>query len=188
MKVKKIIDLCKKRGICTLYDDENENQWISDGSSVYPLFELPYFDIHSLFNTYDFTEKQKEKIFYRHENKLPEEYCLKDCCEDEDLAEPFNIFLKTNDRMLIPYHTSIGLVFVDAKYLEPLKDEEEYLELYERHNGSGIYFAAKVGMILCGIILPFDAIKQDFAEELKDLSDQCNISLFNKESKKEDTV
>ena len=47
MKIKKIIDLCKKRGIFRLYAGESV-QWISDGCALYPLYNLPEFDEETL--------------------------------------------------------------------------------------------------------------------------------------------
>lgn len=87
-------------------------------------------------------------------------------------------------RGIIPYMTSQGVAFIDAKYLQPLSDiEDSMLNLYERHTKSGqIYFAAKSGFMLVGIILPVDAINDQFVERLKQLTQQCEIALFNKKS------
>ena len=181
MKIKRIIDLCKKSGSCTLCQ-QGELQWISDGYSMYPMFELPTFDQISLFNTYDFTEKQKDKIIYRHENHMPEEICFDDISTEETMAEPLRIWIQTGDRELIPYKTTEGIKFVDSRYLDPLRDSDQgYLELYERHNKNGIYFAAKIGMILSGIILPYDAISKEFVDDIRLIAQQCEIALFNKQ-------
>ena len=68
----------------------------------------------------------------------------------------------------------------NAKYLEPLRDSDEgYLELYERHNSNGIYFAVKVGLILSGIIISYDAIRKEFVDDIRLIAQQCEVALFN---------
>ena len=61
MKIKKLIDLCKKRGCFYLFEDERV-QWLSDGVALYPLYNVPEFDEETLCRTFDITEKQQEKI------------------------------------------------------------------------------------------------------------------------------
>ena len=69
MKIRKIIDICKRSGHIFLFDTERE-QWISDGCAVFPMFNLPRFDENSLYKTYDITDKQANKIIFRHEAEL----------------------------------------------------------------------------------------------------------------------
>ena len=80
---------------------------------------------------------------------------------------------------MIPYETSDGIAFVDSKYLAPLQDiEENMLELYERRTSEGeLYFAAKTGLMLVGIIMPINAINKQFVSILQDLSRRCNAAL-----------
>lgn len=58
MKIKKIIDICKKNGNIIIFEGGKE-QWISDGAAVFPMFNLPQFDEDSLCKTYDITDKQR---------------------------------------------------------------------------------------------------------------------------------
>lgn len=66
MKIRKIIDICKKNGNIIIFESGKE-QWISDGAAVFPMFNLPQFDEDSLCRTYDITDKQAAKIHFRHE-------------------------------------------------------------------------------------------------------------------------
>ena len=50
MKIKKLIDLCKKRGCFYLFEDERV-QWLSDGVALYPLYNVPEFDEETLCRT-----------------------------------------------------------------------------------------------------------------------------------------
>lgn len=86
MKIKKIIDLCKKRGIFRLYAGESV-QWISDGCALYPLYNLPEFDEETLYRVFDITEKQQDKISFRYELHLPSAICIDDYMQGEALCE-----------------------------------------------------------------------------------------------------
>lgn len=181
MKIRKIIDICKKRGNITIFESGKE-QWISDGAAIFPMFNLPQFDQDSLCKTYDITDKQAAKIHFRHEYSMPAAYDFEDCTDDENIVMRGPMCLSDAGSGIIPYMTSQGVAFIDAKYLLPLSDmEESMLNLYERHTESGqIYFAAKSGLMLVGIILPVDVINEQFVERLKQLTQQCEITLFNK--------
>ena len=183
MKIRKIIDICKKNGNIIIFESGKE-QWISDGAAVFPMFNLPQFDEDSLCRTYDITDKQAAKIHFRHEYTMPAAIDFEDCTEDENVVTRGPMCLSDAGRGIIPYMTSQGVAFIDAKYLQPLSDiEDSMLNLYERHTKSGqIYFAAKSGFMLVGIILPVDAINDQFVERLKQLTQQCEIALFNKKS------
>lgn len=183
MKTRKIIDICKRSGHIFLFDTERE-QWISDGCAVFPMFNLPRFDENSLYKTYDITDKQANKIIFRHEAELPSSYNFNDVAPGENIVERGPVCITDAGRSLIPYATSQGVVFIDAKYLQPLADiENDMLELYERKSKNGqIYFAAKTGFMLVGIILPVDVINVAFVSRLKTLAVQCDIALFNMRS------
>lgn len=82
MKIRKIIDICKRSGHIFLFDTERE-QWISDGCAVFPMFNLPRFDENSLYKTYDITDKQANKIIFHHEAELPVSYNFNDVAPGE---------------------------------------------------------------------------------------------------------
>lgn len=183
MKIRKIIDICKKNGNIIIFESGKE-QWISDGCAVFPMFNLPKFDKNSLCKTYDITDKQTNKIIFRHEMGLPSSYDFNDVSVGENIVERGPVCIVDAGRSLIPYATSQGVVFIDAKYLQPLADiENGMLELYERKAKNGqIYFAAKTGFMLVGIIMPVDVINTAFVGRLKAFAEQCDVALFNKQS------
>ncbi len=188
MKIRKIIDICKRSGQILLYESGQE-QWISDGSAIYPMINLPRFDENSLCKTYDITEKQADKIIFRHEERLPLSVDFSDATDDENIVQRGSICILDAGRTIVPYETSEGVMFVDAKYLQPFADSDDrLLTLYERRSKNRqIYFAVKSGLLLIGIITPIDVINDVFVERLKALVEQCNIALFNKQSAKEES-
>lgn len=185
MKIKKIIDLCKKRGIFRLYTGESV-QWISDGCALYPLYNLPEFDEETLYRVFDITEKQQDKISFRYESHLPTGICCDDYMQGEAQCEQGTMLIEVGGRNIIPFKTSQGVLFIDEKYLAPLEDTRDYIEVYERTGEGGrIYFAVKSGFLLLAIVLPYDAIDELFVNGLKELSKQCEVALFNKQSREQ---
>lgn len=63
---------------------------------------------------------------------------------------------------------SQGIAFIDRKYLQPLEDGDmSMLEIYERTNSDGqMYFAAKIGFMLVGILTPANVVNQKFVDML----------------------
>lgn len=185
MKIKKIVDLCKKRGTFYLYigREEDSVQWLSDGAGMYPLFGVPELCEETLYRIFDIPEKQQEKIMFRTERDAPKGFCLEDCEEGEVRCEK-GIELYAMGVRLVPFKTSTGIRFMDAKYLEPMADVKDYLEVFERtsRSGSFSYFAIKSGMTLMGVVMPFQTISEDFVKDLKELSEQCEVALFNAKS------
>lgn len=75
MKIKTLAALCKKAGVLYLHDritDDGEvaEQWLGTGGAIFPLHGLPYMQENNLFTLFDITDKQQEKIYFRHE-QLP---------------------------------------------------------------------------------------------------------------------
>lgn len=187
MKIKKLIDLCKKRGLFHLFEDERA-QWLSDGVALYPLYNVPGFDEETLCRTFDITEKQQEKIVFRHEMRLPSQYCFDDFTDGEVMCVQSPVIINGGSHGLIACKTSQGVMFLDRKYLVPLEDTAEgMLEIFERTTKDGqIYFAAKSGFMLLAVIMPYDAINETFVKQLKTLCEQCEVALFNKQSREQE--
>ncbi|MFR5717195.1 MAG: hypothetical protein ACLUD9_00220 [Anaerotignum faecicola] len=77
-----------------------------------------------------------------------------------------------------PLQTRRGLVFIESRYLSPVSDILDVLELYERITPRGTpYIVAKAGFLLQAVITPYDVISQQFVDNLKRLTEQCVLSL-----------
>lgn len=177
----------QKRGCFYLFEDERA-QWLSDGVALYPLYNIPGFDEETLCRTFDITEKQQEKIVFRHEMRLPSQYCFDDFTDGEVMCAQSPVIINGGSHGLIACKTSQGVMFLDRKYLVPLEDTAEgMLEIFERTTKDGqIYFAAKSGFMLLAVIMPYDAINETFVKQLKTLCEQCEVALFNKQSREQE--
>lgn len=181
MKIKSIIGLCKRSGMLHLIENDGV-QWLSDGYSLYPLFDLPHFDEETICRTFDISEKKAAKMSIRYDGCPPASICLWDEVVDEVECEYDSELFGG----VISVQTSQGVVFIRRDHLSPFGDtDQDTLRLFERHSPNGsTYFAVKIGFMLAGIVLPYNCINERFVEKIKAISEQCEIALFNQNGEK----
>lgn len=171
MKIKSIAAICKKNkniAIFERYSDDGDilTQYIGDGSAVYPVVGLPQLDKESLLTIFG----------------VPAGISFEDTDETERHVEREGISIIYSGRTLKPIRTTRGLVFIESRYLSPVADVLDVLELYERRTAEGTpYIVAKAGFLLQAVIMPYDVINQQFVESLQDLTRECEFSLSEKE-------
>lgn len=182
MEIKKIINLCKKSGQLGIYENEGK-QWITDGYALYPLFNMPLFTEETICAAYDISAKKAEKMHITFNLTLPAMFDYSDDIEKETECKRGSPLFNG----LVPITTSHGIEFLQSKYLTPFADaDDNMLFIYERTATTGRnYFVVKDGLMLVGIILPYDCINEDFVNNIKDLYQQCEITLYNKQNNAE---
>jgi len=179
MIFKNIIALCKKKLYATIYNTP-EGQFISDGSGLYPITNLPVFDEDTFCLTYDIP---KGKIRFFVDSKLPKHIDVSDYADNESACEMMPITLAYCGKILIPVITATGIKFIDSRYLAPLKDNANMISLWERSSADNTsYFVVKNGMLFSGIISPYEVISLEFVSEMKRLANLCEVALDNKNS------
>lgn len=180
MKIKKIVDMCRREGVVRIYTDGYGVQWISNGYACYPLYDVPELSEDEFFTVFDFTEKQRnETVFQRSE--MPGTLSTADFADVEELCEKLSPSIPYGSRLLVPYEVNGGVKFIDSEFLAPLADESGKIEVYERVSGKGApYFVIKAGMCLRAIIMPFNAINQAFVNNLGKVYSLCKDALISK--------
>ena len=185
MKIKSVAAICKKSECLFLYDREstgNVSQWVGDGVAIYPIVNIPYMETENICTIFEFTEKQLEKFVIRHTG-APEGICLEDVDRTEKILSNENLSIAYAGRILRPLLTSRGLVFIDTKYLSPLADIWNIMELYERTMPSGkTYIAVKAGFLLYAVIMPYNALNETFVTQIEKLTRQCRITFDRMEA------
>ena len=182
MKIKSIAAICKKNkniAIFERYSDDGDilTQYIGDGSAVYPVIGLPPLDAESLLTIFDVPEKDRDNYFVKTLG-IPAGISFEDSDATERQVEREGISIIYSGRTLKPIHTTRGLVFIESRYLSPVSDILDVLELYERITPRGTpYIVAKAGFLLQAVITPYDVISQQFVDNLKRLTEQCVLSL-----------
>lgn len=153
MKIKSIAAICKKNkniAIFERYSDDGDilTQYIGDGSAVYPVVGLPQLDKESLLTIFDVPEKDRDNYFVKTLG-VPAGISFEDTDETERHVEREGISIIYSGRTLKPIRTTRGLVFIESRYLSPVADVLDVLELYERRTAEGApYIVAKAGFLL----------------------------------------
>ena len=81
------------------------------------------------------------------------------------------------------------MIFIDSKYLSPLSDVISMVELFERTTSGGKpYIAAKVGFLLYGIIMPYDAINETFVKVIERMGHECRLAFEKKERERVESI
>ena len=177
MKIKNIAAICKKNKYAVIYERYTEGggvvQYIGDGAAAYPVTGLPALDKESLLTIFDVPEKQREDWFVQVAG-IPSEISFEDMDANEKPVEREAISIAYSGKTLKPLQTRRGLVFIESRYLSPVSDILDVLELYERITPGGTpYIVAKAGFLLQAVIMPYDVISQQFVDNLKRLTEQC---------------
>ena len=188
MKIKNIAAICKKNKYAVIYERYTESggviQYIGDGAAAYPVTGLPALDKESLLTIFDVPEKQREDWFVQVAG-IPSEISFEDTDANEKPVEREAISIGYSGKTLKPLQTRRGLVFIESRYLSPVSDILDVLELYERITPGGTpYIVAKAGFLLQAVIMPYDVISQQFVDNLKRLTEQCVLSLDLREREK----
>lgn len=142
MKIKSIAAICKKNkniAIFERYSDDGDilTQYIGDGSAVYPVVGLPQLDKESLLTIFDVPEKDRDNYFVKTLG-VPVGISFEDTDETERHVEREGISIIYSGRTLKPIRTTRGLVFIESRYLSPVADVLDVLELYERRTAAGV--------------------------------------------------
>lgn len=180
MKIKTVVDICRREGVARIYEDTKGIQWLSCGYACYPLYEVPELSEDEFFTIFDFTEKQRnETIFERGE--FPANLSTLDVYPGEILCEKLSPNIPFGTKMLIPFDTTRGIKFLNNEYLAPFAGKTNEIEVYERFSKNGEpYFAVKIGMCLRAIIMPFNAVNQFFVDDIGKIYSLCKSALYNK--------
>ena len=192
MKIKSIATICKKNKQVVLFnrysDSGTISQYIGDGSAVYPISGLPELDEESILTIFDVPEKQREDWLVRYRD-IPEGISFEDTDATEKIIEQGNLSIVYSGKTLKPLQTRRGLVFIESRYLSPVSDVLDVLELYERVTPFGApYIVAKAGFLLQAVIMPCDVISTQFVQRLQELTRQCAVSLDLREQEREQIV
>lgn len=176
MKVRKVIDLCKKEKTIQLYNTEGL-QWVSNGFALYPMWGIPPMSEVCFKNCYDFTNEQWEKILCVCQNGFPAGYDSSDMADGERPVSRVPLGIRYGGVNLAPFIVSDGIAWMDTVYLSPFGRDEK-LEVYERRtDAGGLYFAVKIGFEVVAIILPYIFPQKEMCEHLEFLARMCRRTL-----------
>lgn len=169
MKVKKVIDICKRSKILATFFVNEDEQWLCDGYAAYSICDLPVLTEEYICSLYDISDKQRDKIHFKINTKAPATLCLDDTDLKEVQVMPKNLGVSLSGiGLCVPFMTDEGIVFIQRQYLEPLLDvPENEMLFYSRHDSNGKqYIAVKIGLLLNAVIASV-TINDDIVNELR---------------------
>ena len=183
MKLKKVVALCNKAKGFRLFDKIDSTgeitQWLGDGYAIYPLNGLPILDEETLCAVFDISEKQRENIIVRR-SEMPEAVNVDDTDPAERVLCDDDFSIIYGGAELQPLKTRSGIIFIQRKYLAPLEDVLDMIQLYERVTPDGqSYIAAKAGLLIAAVIFPYSVINEKFVTRLEEITRESRRALNN---------
>lgn len=164
MKIKSIAAICKKNKQVVLFnrysDSGTLSQYIGDGNAVYPISCLPELDEESILTIFDVPEKQREDWLVRYRD-IPEGISFEDTDATKKIIEQGNLSIVYSGKTLKPLQTRRGLVFIESRYLSPVSDVLDVLELYEREQAARDPTIAETAQ---GLSIAFEKLKADISQ------------------------
>lgn len=181
MKIKKAFEICKKQGVIRIYRNDYDEQYLSDGVAIYPIFELPNLNEDYICRLYDITDSQREKIAFDIVKGIPG-VDVSDSTDDETPAKIWDLSLSYNGAIITPVTTDEGVMFINQLYLKPFAAmPKNDMHITKRVCGNMRYFCIKFGMLAYGFIAPMSIVSKDFVEKLERLYQQSKIILTNQQ-------
>lgn len=181
MKVKKVIDICKRSKILATFFVNEDEQWLCDGYAAYSICDLPVLTEEYICSLYDISDKQRDKIHFKINTKAPATLCLDDTDLKEVQAMPKNLGVSLSGiGLCVPFMTDEGIVFIQRQYLEPLLDvpENEMLFFCRKDTDGRKYIAVKLGMLLSAVIASV-TISDSIVDDLRTIYGAAKIANDN---------
>lgn len=174
MKLKKVISLCHQRKTFRLFDKISECgeivKWLGDGFAAYPLNGLPILDEETLCAVFDISEKQLKNTSVRRLT-MPDALNVDDTDPAERALSDDDFSIIYGGTELKPLKTRNGIIFIQQKYIAPLEDVLDVVQLYERVTPDGqTYIAAKAGLLIAAVIFPYSVINEKFVKRLEEVA------------------
>lgn len=175
MKIKKIASLCSQAGMFDLLNKTDRGgvvtQWLGDGCAFYPLLGAPMMDKDSLCTMFDVTGKKRDNMIVRCD-EMSEKMNVDDLNSGDIRLEPEGVSICHEGLTILPLRGANRTFCIQEKYLEPLDDERELLELYSRPMGEETHVVVKAGMMIRAVIAPF-LVKDKLADKLETIARAC---------------
>lgn len=181
MKLKKVISLCNQQKTFRLFDKISGNgeivQWMGDGFAAYPLNGIPILDEETLCAVFDISEKQLKNTSVRRLT-MPDALNVGDTDPDERILKDDDFSITYGGTQVKPLKTRNGIIFIQQKYLAPLEDVLDVVQLYERVTPDGqTYVAAKAGLLIAAVIFPYRLVTEKFVNRLEEITRESRRAL-----------
>ena len=157
-----------------LMQDEDGQQWLSIGSAVYKLENMPLLDEETVLTVMGVSDDARTKWLTKRQEE-PSRILKNDLPDEVEVtAEDAGVTVIWGGKLLTPIYTFDGVIWIDAELMAPtVKKEEGYKRYFVRTFGKARAIAVKDGMILSAVILEFKKGGSELYEALDTLVDRC---------------
>ena len=173
MKLKKLAAICKQKKRIIIFNRYNERgteveqQYLSDGTAVYPIYGLPQLDKEAVLTIFDIEPAKWEEWFVSEKTMATSDYVnVEDVDETEiPIRHLYPPVIYHDTQLMLCGLEGGGTMFIDADYLGPVDGDSK--EFYVRQNEKGTcYLAVKTGLLLQAVILPHTFMDVDQLSDL----------------------
>ena len=175
MKISAIWALLKKRKTI-LIQKGIDTLWVGDGVAAYPIYTIPTLDkniMQTLLDVGDdawssFTVSKQDFVSFDTGDNVIGERALR----------ATGLLINWRGVALMPLTDGNELYYIQTRYLKPFNDFEPLFCFRRTDSLGGGYIAVKEGMLLRGVMMPYEFIRADEVEYLEALHDTYRLTKY----------
>lgn len=186
MKISAIWALLKKRKTI-LIQKGIDTLWVGDGVAAYPIYTIPTLDkniMQTLLDVGDdawssFTVSEQDFVSFDTEDNVIGERELR----------VTGLLINWRGVTLMPLTDGNELYYIQTRYLKPFNDFEPLFCFRRTGSLGGGYIAVKEGMLLRGVMMPYELISADeenYLEALRETYDRTKYMMQEHEKVKQE--
>jgi len=180
MKLKTIATIFKRNKFLRIWNAPNGSQWITNGVAVYSMEGMPELTPAILLKIFDIPE-DKQADWNCEVVPMPTE--LYEICTDyrrpRTTLEAKNVTVRYNGVIHMLLSGSGGeIVSIDEKYIKPLDEDMDYLQLYKCNLKNGFIVICHSGFETTALIMPL-RVGETLAKELLEIGGYFNSISYN---------
>lgn len=177
MKISAIWALLKKRKTI-LIQRGKDTLWVGDGTAAYPIYTIPTLNksiMQTLLDVGDdawssFTVSEQDSVSFDTEDNAIGERELR----------ATGALINWRGVSLMPLTDGNELYYIQTRYLKPFNDFEPLFCLRRTSSLGSEYIAVKEGMLIRGVIMPYEFItadKENYLEALRETYDRTKYMM-----------
>jgi len=168
MKISAIWALLKKRKTI-LIQKGIDTLWVGDGVAAYPIYTIPTLDKNIMQTLLDVGDDAWSSFTVSEQDFVS--FDTKDNVLGERELRATGLMINWRGVALMPLTDGNELYYIQTRYLKPFNDFEPLFCFRRTGSLGGGYIAVKEGMLLRGVMMPYEFIRADEVKYLEALHD-----------------
>lgn len=186
MKISAIWALLKKRKTI-LIQKGIDTLWVGDGVAAYPIYTIPTLDKNIMQTLLDVGDDAWSSFTVSEQDFVS--FDTKDNVLGERELRATGLMINWRGVALMPLTDGNELYYIQTRYLKPFNDFEPLFCFRRTGSLGGGYIAVKEGMLIRGVILPYELISADeenYLEALRETYDRTKYMMQEHEKVKQE--